>query len=184
MPDDAPSTDASTTTAYDPSAIEDKWYRYWEDNGFFQVEADTDNPPHVIQMPPPNVTGRLHIGHALQDSIQDALTRIRRMQGYEALWMPGLDHAGIATQNVVEKQIAEDGLTRHDLGREAFVERVKDWKEEYGDIILQQKRTLGDSCDWADSYYTMDDDFSRAVQEVFVRLHHAGLIYRGDYLVN
>ena len=184
MPDDVSPTPPSTTTAYDPSAIEDKWYRYWEDNGFFQVDADTDKPPHVIQMPPPNVTGRLHIGHALQDSIQDALTRIRRMQGHEALWMPGLDHAGIATQNVVEQQLAEEDVTRHDLGREAFVERVQQWKEQYGDIILQQKRTLGDSCDWEDGYYTMDADFSRAVQEVFVRLHEAGLIYRGDYLVN
>ena len=185
MPQDAPPTTPSSTTAYDPSDIEEKWYTYWEENGFFQVDADTDKPPHVIQMPPPNVTGRLHIGHALQDSIQDALTRIRRMQGYEALWMPGLDHAGIATQNVVEKKLAEEeNRTRHDLGREAFVERVEEWKEEYGDIILQQKRTLGDSCDWADGYYTMDEDFSRAVQEVFVRLHEAGLIYRGDYLVN
>jgi len=182
---DAPPTDAATSTAYDPSAIEDKWYDYWEENGFFEVDADADKEPYVITMPPPNVTGRLHIGHALQDSIQDALTRIRRMQGCEAFWVPGLDHAGIATQNVVEQKLKEEeDLTRHDLGREAFVERVYEWKEEYGDIILDQKRKLGDSCDWSKQYFTMDEDFSRAVQEVFVRLYEEGLIYRGDYLVN
>jgi valyl-tRNA synthetase len=182
---DAPPTDAATSTAYDPSAIEDKWYDYWEENGFFEVDADADKEPYVITMPPPNVTGRLHIGHALQDSIQDALTRIRRMQGHEAFWVPGLDHAGIATQNVVEQRLKEEeDLTRHDLGREAFVERVYEWKEEYGDIILDQKRKLGDSCDWSKQYFTMDEDFSRAVQEVFVRLYDEGLIYRGDYLVN
>ncbi len=185
MPQDAPPVSSGTSTAYDPSRIESKWYEYWEQRGFFEVEPGDDVRPHTITMPPPNVTGRLHIGHALQDSIQDALTRIRRMQGYESLWMPGLDHAGIATQNVVEKKIAEeDNLTRHDLGRDAFVERVYDWKEEYGDIILQQKRTLGDSCDWDRQYFTMDEDFSRAVQEVFVQLYEDGLIYRGDYLVN
>jgi len=185
MSHDAPPVSSGTSTAYDPSAIESKWYDYWERRGFFKVEAGDDVRPHSIIMPPPNVTGRLHIGHALQDSIQDALTRIRRMQGFESLWMPGLDHAGIATQNVVEKKLAEEeNQTRHDLGRDAFVDRVYEWKEEYGDIILQQKRTLGDSCDWERQYFTMDDDFSRAVQEVFVQLYEDGLIYRGDYLVN
>ena len=185
MSHDAPPVSSGTSTAYDPSRIESKWYEYWERRGFFDVEAGDDVRPHCITMPPPNVTGRLHIGHALQDSIQDALTRIRRMQGYESLWMPGLDHAGIATQNVVERKIAEEeNLTRHDLGRDAFVERVHEWKEEYGDIILQQKRTLGDSCDWDRQYFTMDEGFSRAVQEVFVQLYEDGLIYRGDYLVN
>ena len=187
MPDPVTTSpaDPSTSTAYEPSAIEDKWYTYWEDQGFFHAEADPDKEPHVIMMPPPNVTGRLHIGHALQDSIQDALTRIRRMQGQEALWMPGMDHAGIATQNVVEKKLREaDGTTRHDLGRDAFVERVWAWKEEYGNIILQQKRTLGDSCDWERQRFTMDEGFTRAVQEVFVQLYEDGLIYRGNYLVN
>ena len=184
MADEA-TADSSTTTVYDPSQIEDKWYTYWEDNGFFDTDVDPDKEPHTIMMPPPNVTGRLHIGHALQDSIQDAITRIRRMQGKEALWMPGLDHAGIATQNVVEKKLREEnGTTRHDLGREGFVERVWDWKEEYGNIILQQKRTLGDSCDWKRQRFTMDDGFTRAVQEVFVQLYEDGLIYRGNYLVN
>ena len=181
----AESDTGPASTVYDPAQIEDKWYRYWEEHGFFEADADTDAPPFSITMPPPNVTGRLHIGHALQDSIQDALTRIARMKGQEALWMPGLDHAGIATQNVVEQKLAdEENKTRHDLGREAFVERVYAWKKEYGDIILQQKRTLGDSCDWDRQYFTMDEDFSRAVQEVFVQLYEDGLIYRGDYLVN
>mgnify|MGYP006426629491 CR=1 FL=1 len=184
MADEA-TADSPTTTVYNPSKIEDKWYTYWEDNGFFDTQVHPDKEPHTIMMPPPNVTGRLHIGHALQDSIQDALTRIRRMQGQEALWMPGMDHAGIATQNVVEKKLREEeGTTRHDLGRDAFVERVYDWKEEYGNIILQQKRTLGDSCDWKRQRFTMDAGFTRAVQEVFVQLYEDGLIYRGNYLVN
>ena len=184
MADEA-TADSPTTTVYDPSKIEDKWYTYWEDNGFFDTQVHPDKEPHTIMMPPPNVTGRLHIGHALQDSIQDALTRIRRMQGQEALWMPGMDHAGIATQNVVEKKLREEeGTTRHDLGRDAFVERVWAWKEEYGNIILQQKRTLGDSCDWKRQRFTMDAGFTRAVQEVFVQLYEDGLIYRGNYLVN
>ena len=181
----AESDTGPASTVYDPSQIEDKWYRYWEENDFFKANDDPEASSYSITMPPPNVTGRLHIGHALQDSIQDALTRIHRMKGDETLWMPGLDHAGIATQNVVERKIAEeDDLTRHDLGREAFIERVYAWKKEYGDIILRQKRTLGDSCDWERSYFTMDEDFSRAVQEVFVQLYEDGLIYRGDYLVN
>ncbi len=173
------------TTAYDPHEIEAKWYPYWEDGGFFEADVNENKEPHVIVMPPPNVTGRLHMGHALQDTIQDALTRLRRMQGYEALWMPGMDHAGIATQNVVERVLKEEeGKTRHDLGREAFVAKTWEWVEEYGGIILQQKRRLGDSCDWRRSRFTMDEGFTRAVLEVFVRLYDEGLIYRGHYLVN
>ncbi|MFW5955130.1 MAG: valine--tRNA ligase [Rhodothermales bacterium] len=172
-------------TAYDPSDIEQKWYEYWERSGFFRARTDSPKESHTIMMPPPNVTGRLHMGHALQDTIQDALTRIRRMQGYESLWMPGLDHAGIATQNVVERTLkSEEGKDRHDYGRDKFIERVWDWKNEYGGVILQQKRRLGDSCDWDRERFTMDEGFSRAVQEVFVRLYDDGLIYRGDYLVN
>ncbi len=136
-------------------------------------------------MPPPNVTGQLHMGHALQDTIQDAITRIRRMQGFEALWLPGLDHAGIATQNVVERMLKEkEDTSRHDLGRDAFVERVWKFKDEYGGKILEQKRRLGDSCDWSKERFTMDEGFTRAVQDVFVKLYEDGLIYRGDYLVN
>ncbi len=182
--DAAPSPDAKRPS-YDPAAIEDRWYRYWEENDLFRTRHDAGGEPHVIVMPPPNVTGRLHMGHALQDTIQDAITRIRRMQGYEALWLPGIDHAGIATQNVVEKKLKEtERKNRHDLGREKFVERVWEWKEEYGGIILQQKRRLGDSCDWSKERFTMDEGFSRAVQEVFVRLYEQGLIYRGEYLIN
>ena len=174
----------STSTAYDPSAIEGAWYRYWEARGFFRARADEGKPPHTIMMPPPNVTGRLHMGHALQDTIQDTLTRLRRMQGYEALWMPGMDHAGIATQNVVERTLKEEGLSRKEMGREAFVEKVWDWVEEYGGIILQQKRRLGDSCDWSRERFTLDERYARAVQDVFVQLYHEGLVYRGHYLVN
>ena len=181
-----PATDTAPTrnTAYDPTEIEQKWYSFWEENGYFRTERDPDKKPHVIMMPPPNVTGRLHMGHALQDTIQDALTRLRRMQGYEALWMPGKDHAGIATQNVVERTLKEEGKTRHDLGRERFVERCWEWVDEYGDIIFQQKRRLGDSCDWERERFTFDDAYVKAVQDVFVQLYEQGLIYRGHYLVN
>ena len=176
---------AGKHTPYDPKSIEDRWYPYWEENGFFRAERDASKKPHVIVMPPPNVTGRLHMGHALQDTIQDALTRLRRMQGYAALWMPGKDHAGIATQNVVERTLKkEEGKTRHDLGREAFVDRVWDWVDEYGGIIFQQKRRLGDSCDWSRERFTMDEEYVKAVQEIFVRLYNDGLIYRGEYLIN
>ena len=171
--------------AYDPRSIEGRWYEYWESHDCFRTSADSGRKPHVIMMPPPNVTGRLHMGHALQDTIQDALTRMRRLQGFEALWMPGKDHAGIATQNVVERAIKEgEGQSRHDLGREDFVDRVWDWVGEYGDIILQQKRRLGDSCDWSRERFTMDEGYVEAVQRVFVQLYEEGLIYRGDYLVN
>ncbi len=174
-----------SSTAYKPLEIEEKWYRYWEQNGFFRADRRSGKEPHVIMMPPPNVTGALHMGHALQDAVQDALTRIRRMQGREALWMPGKDHAGIATQNVVERALKkEEGLTRHDLGRDAFVQRVWRWVDEYGDRILQQKRRLGDSCDWARERFTMDERYVESVQRVFVKLYEDGLIYRGYYLVN
>ena len=173
------------STAYHPNEIEATWYRYWEENGFFSADRGSGKEPHVIMMPPPNVTGALHMGHALQDTIQDAINRIRRMQGYEALWMPGKDHAGIATQNVVERTLkSEQGLSRHDLGREAFIERVWRWVDEYGGRILQQKRRLGDSCDWDRERFTMDTRYVQAVQRVFVQLYEEGLVYRGHYLVN
>ncbi|MGB3542044.1 valine--tRNA ligase [Rubrivirga sp.] len=192
-------TDAPTSTpdtppaapqdgAYEPEAVEQKWYAYWEDGGFFHADPDAvlegGKEPFVIPMPPPNVTGRLHMGHALQDTVQDLLIRFKRMQGFEALWIPGLDHAGIATQNVVERTLKKDGVKRKEIGRDAFLEHVWKWREEYGDIILQQKRRLGDSCDWRYQRFTMDEGLSTAVQEVFVRLHKQGLVYRGDYLVN
>ena len=173
-----------TSTAYEPNQIEEKWYGYWESQGFFHAGVDAERRPHVIMMPPPNVTGRLHMGHALQDTVQDALTRIRRMQGREALWMPGLDHAGIATQNVVEGTVRSEGTSRRELGREAFVARLWEWVREYGDIILRQKRKLGDSCDWSRQRFTFDEDYVGAVERVFVQLYEHGLIYRGQYLVN
>ncbi len=169
---------------FDSNAIEDKWYDYWTEQGFFKANEDSDKEPHVIMMPPPNVTGRLHMGHALQGTVQDSLTRMRRMQGYEALWMPGIDHAGIATQNVVEKKLKADGKNRHDLGREKFVERVWDWKEEYGSIIIDQYKKLGTSCDWDRTRFTMDKGFTKAVQTVFVELYKKELVYRGNYMVN
>ena len=179
------SKDTPKRTTYDPKAIEAKWYEYWENHSLFKTSVNASKEPHVIVMPPPNVTGRLHMGHALQDTIQDSLTRMRRMQGFEALWLPGMDHAGIATQNVVEKALVEEeGKDRHAYGREAFVKRVWKWKEEYGDIILKQKRRLGDSCDWSKERFTMDEGFSRAVQHVFVKLYEEGLVYRGEYLIN
>ena len=174
-----------TARPYSPTEIEGKWYAYWESHGFFEAESESEKDPHVIMMPPPNVTGALHMGHALQDTIQDVLTRMRRMQGYEALWMPGKDHAGIATQNVVERHLkATRDLSRHDLGRESFNAEVWKWVEEYGGRILQQKRRLGDSCDWRRERFTMDERYVKAVQAIFVRLYEDGLIYRGNYLVN
>ena len=176
---------ASKHEPYEPQHIESRWYTYWEEQGYFKATRNTDKKPHVIVMPPPNVTGRLHMGHALQDTIQDALTRMRRMQGFEALWMPGKDHAGIATQNVVERTLKkEEKKNRHDLGREAFVEKVWEWVKEYGDIILQQKRRMGDSCDWDRERFTMDASYVKAVQKIFVKLYEDGLIYRGEYLIN
>jgi valyl-tRNA synthetase len=179
-----PITADADSTAYDPATVEAGWYQFWEAHGFFRADADSDRPPFVIPMPPPNVTGRLHMGHALQDSIQDALTRVRRMQGYEALWIPGMDHAGIATQNVVERKLRADGIDRKAIGREAFLQHVWDYVEEFGGIILQQKRRLGDSADWSRERFTLDSTYERAVQDVFVQLFEDGLIYRGDYLVN
>ncbi len=177
--------DTLPSTSYDPKRIEEDRYRFWQAHDFFRTRVDPERRPHTIMMPPPNVTGRLHMGHALQSTIQDALTRIRRMQGCEALWLPGKDHAGIATQNVVERKLKQERRqSRHDLGREAFIGEVWAWKEEYGDIISQQMRKLGVSCDWSRERFTMDEGFTRAVQEVFVRLYEEGLIYRGHYLVN
>ncbi len=178
-------TTEQKSTAYNPSEIEDRWYRFWEEGGFFATDTNSEKEPFVIPMPPPNVTGRLHMGHALQDSVQDALIRMRRMQGFEVFWISGIDHAGIATQNVVERKLrGEEGLERKEMGRDAFIERVWDWKEEYGDIIWQQKRKLGDSVDWNRTRFTMDEGFTRAVQHVFVKLYEQGLVYRGNYMVN
>ncbi|MDI9569270.1 MAG: valine--tRNA ligase [Pseudomonadota bacterium] len=170
--------------AFEPRAAEEKWYRYWQDNGFFHASDSSDKPQFSIVIPPPNVTGMLHMGHALNNALQDIMIRYRRMQGYNAMWMPGTDHAGIATQNVVEQELAKEGLTRHDLGREKFIDRVWEWKEKYGGVITNQLKRLGCSCDWQRERFTMDAGLSQAVREVFVRLYNDGLIYQGDYIVN
>jgi valyl-tRNA synthetase len=171
-------------TTYLPAEVEQPRYERWVAAGYFRARADSDRPPFTIVIPPPNVTGSLHIGHALDHTIQDSLIRRRRMQGYETLWLPGMDHAGIATQNVVERQLAAQGVSRHDLGREAFVERVWRWKAESGGAILGQMRRLGDSVDWSRERFTMDEGLSRAVQTIFKRLYDDGLIYRAERIIN
>ena len=169
---------------YDPTEVEGRLYEWWEGSGFFHADPDDPGEPFCIVIPLPNVTGSLHMGHALNHSVQDALIRQARMAGRNAMWQPGTDHAGIATQNVVERQLAAEGRSRHDLGREAFVERVWAWKEESGDTILRQMRRLGASCDWQRDAFTLDEPRSRAVRAVFVSLHESGLIYRGSRLIN
>jgi len=171
-------------TAYDPKQVEEKLYRYWEENKLFHPRIDGELTPFCIVIPPPNVTGQLHMGHALNNTLQDILIRWRRMQGYSALWVPGTDHAGIATQARVEEDLAKEGLSRVDLGREKFIERVWDWKKKYGGKITKQLRRLGASCDWERERFTMDEGYSEAVREVFTRLYDRGLIYRGNYITN
>lgn len=171
-------------SAYNPKLVEEKWYRFWEEGGYFRAEVDPARRSFCIVMPPPNVTGELHMGHALNNTLQDVLTRWRRMQGYTALWLPGTDHAGIATQARVEAMLAKEGLSRFDLGREKFLERVWAWKDKYGNTITMQLRRLGASCDWERERFTMDEGCSEAVKEVFLRLYERGLIYRDNYIVN
>ncbi|WP_431883673.1 valine--tRNA ligase [Micromonospora gifhornensis] len=169
---------------YQPGEVEQRRYEQWVADGRFRASADSDKPPFTIVIPPPNVTGSLHMGHALDHTVQDALVRRKRMQGFEALWLPGMDHAGIATQNVVERQLAAQGLSRHDLGREKFVERVWQWKAESGGAILGQMRRLGDSVDWDRERFTMDEGLSRAVLTMFKKLYDDGLIYRANRIIN
>ncbi len=181
MPHDLPK-------AYDPTAIEDHWAEYWVREKLFAQPTPAPDAPaepaFTILLPPPNVTGRLHMGHMLNQTEMDILTRWRRMTGYRALWLPGTDHAGIATQMMVERQLADEGKTRQELGREAFIERVWEWKRHYGGAILDQMKRLGASVDWDREYFTMDERLSVAVREAFVRLYEQGLIYRGAYIVN
>ncbi len=169
---------------YNPKEAEDRWYKFWEEKNLFSAKINSSKRPFCIVIPPPNVTGILHMGHALNDTIQDILIRYHRMKGEESLWMPGTDHAGIATQNVVEKSIAKEGLKRQDLGREQFIERVWQWREQYGSTIIHQLKKLGASCDWERTRFTMDAQYSQAVVEVFVWLYEKGLIYRGSYIIN
>ena len=169
---------------YEPHAVERKWYQYWEDNGSFAAREEDAAPAYSIVIPPPNVTGVLHMGHALNITLQDTLCRYRRLRGDNVLWMPGTDHAGIATQNVVERKLAEDGTDRYALGREKFIEAVWQWREKYGSAIINQLKRLGASCDWPRERFTMDKGLSQAVRKVFVQLYDEGLIYRGDYIIN
>jgi valyl-tRNA synthetase len=179
MPHDLPK-------AYEPGAIEPRWAEYWVREKLFHVEtpSDPDQPTFTVTLPPPNVTGNLHMGHMLEHTEIDIVVRWKRMQGLRTLWLPGTDHAGIATQLMVERQLAAEGKNRRDIGREAFIARVWDWKQHYGGVILQQMKRLGASVDWSREYFTMDERMSRAVREAFVRLHEEGLIYRGKYIVN
>ena len=169
---------------YTHQEVESRWYKYWEEQGYFRADETRTGEYYSIVIPPPNVTGNLHMGHALNNTLQDILIRYHRMKGHNALWVPGMDHAGIATQNVVERQLASEGLTRDDLGREKFVERVWEWKEQYGGQIINQLKRLGASCDWSRQRFTMDEGLSRAVREVFVSLYEEGLIYQGSYIIN
>ncbi len=170
---------------YDPSQVEDKHYKNWEQKGYFHADVHSEKPPFSIVIPPPNVTGQLHMGHAIDDTIQDILIRYKKLQGFEALWVPGMDHAGIATQIKVEEMLrVEEGKTRYDLGREEFLRRVWEWKEQYGGRIVRQLRRLGAACDWQRERFTMDEGCSRAVREVFVNLYNKGLIYRGYRIIN
>jgi len=167
---------------YNPKAIEQQWYQHWEDKGYFKAQGN--GKPYCIVIPPPNVTGRLHMGHAFQDTIMDTLIRYHRMKGDNTLWQPGMDHAGIATQMVVEHQLSAENKTRHDLGRDAFIDRVWKWKAESGGTITQQLRRMGASPDWSRERFTMDEGLSAAVQKVFIQLYDEDLIYRGKRLVN
>ena len=186
---ESPAVTAGLDRAYDPAEVESRWYRFWMERGLFTPEVDPAAPPDprdtfTIMIPPPNVTGSLTMGHVLVQTLQDVVVRWKRMEGYATLWLPGTDHAGIATQNVVERALGERQITRQQLGREAFVQEVWNWKERYGGLINEQERRLGCSLDWSRERFTMDAGLSRAVTEVFVRLYRKGLIYRGDYIVN
>jgi valyl-tRNA synthetase len=175
---------AELQKAYIPKETEEKWYPFWETNGFFHGDVNQKKESYSIVIPPPNITGILTMGHVLNNSIQDVFIRWKRMHGYETLWMPGTDHAGIATQNVVERTLAKEGKNRHDLGREEFLKLVWKWKEQYGGTIIKQLKKLGTSCDWERERFTMDEGLSDAVQEIFIRLYNKGLIYRGKYIIN
>jgi valyl-tRNA synthetase len=176
--------DKELAKIYEPKIVEEKWYSEWEEKGYFHASVPSTKPSYSIVIPPPNITGVLHMGHALNNTLQDILCRWKRMSGFNVLWMPGTDHAGIATQNVVERQLAAEGRDRHEIGREDFIERVWKWKAESGGKIIDQLKRLGASCDWQRERFTMDEGLSRAVREVFVRLYDEGLIYRDDRLIN
>ena len=169
---------------YNPSEFEDRIYKTWEKEGYFTPTIDPNKLPFTIVIPPPNITGQLHMGHALDETLQDTLIRFKRMQGYAALWLPGTDHASIATEVKIVEQMAKEGLTKNDVGREGFLKRAWAWKEQYGGRIVEQLKKLGSSCDWSRLSFTMDEKCSRAVKEVFVNLYNKGLIYQGNRIIN
>ncbi|MXY98123.1 MAG: class I tRNA ligase family protein, partial [Gemmatimonadetes bacterium] len=169
---------------YDPGTVERKWYAFWEEHQFFHADPASGKPPYSIVIPPPNITGILHLGHVLNNTIQDVLIRFKRMQGFETLWMPGTDHAGIATHVVVERMLAERGIDREEIGRDRFVEEVWKWREQYGRTIVRQLKELGCSCDWKRERFTMDEGLSRAVLTVFIALFEKKMIYRGNRIIN
>ena len=169
---------------YNPADIEQRLYEKWEQNKYFHAEVDRSRKPFTIVMPPPNITGQLHMGHALDNTIQDILIRTKRMQGYEALWVPGTDHASIATEAKIVEKMREEGITKEDLGREKFLERAWEWKKQYGGRIVAQLKKIGSSCDWDRERFTMDEGCNKAVKEVFINLYDKGLIYRGERIIN
>ena len=169
---------------YDPKDFEDRLYKFWSDNNYFTPKVDKDKKPFTIMMPPPNVTGSLHMGHALNNTIQDVLTRWKRMDGFEALWLPGTDHASISTEAKVVEKIKSEGKSKDEMGREAFLEEAWDWTHLYGGRIKNQLKKLGVSCDWSREAFTLDENLSKAVEEVFIRLYEKDLIYRGDRIIN
>jgi valyl-tRNA synthetase len=171
-------------SVYNPQQVEERIYKFWEEKGYFHGKVDAKNKPFAVVIPPPNITGILHMGHVMDETPQDIIVRLKRMQGYNTVWIPGTDHASIATHNVLEKILKGEGRTRYDLGREKFIERAWEWKQKYGDTIIQQLKRLGCSCDWDKLRFTMDEDYSKAVLEVFIRLYQKGLIYRGNYIIN
>ena len=169
---------------YDPSIVEDSTYAYWQEKGYFNTKVDKNKKPYTIVMPPPNITGQLHMGHAMDETWQDILIRYKRMQGYAALWVPGTDHASIATEARIVAEMAKEGVTKEDLGREGFLERAWDWNRQYGGRIVEQLKKLGSSCDWDRLRFTLDEGCSKAVRHVFKSLHDEGLIYRGERIIN
>ncbi|MDO5452385.1 MAG: class I tRNA ligase family protein, partial [Eubacteriales bacterium] len=171
-------------TKYDPSEFEDKIYDFWQENKYFHAEPDETKTPYTIVIPPPNITGQLHMGHALDNTLQDILIRYHRMKGFDTLWVPGTDHASIATEAKIVEAMKQEGITKDDIGREAFLERAWDWRRQYGGRIVEQLKKLGSSCDWDRERFTMDEGCSKAVVEVFNRLSEKGLIYRGERLMN
>jgi len=169
---------------YNPSSFEEEVYKYWLENKYFSAKKDKSKKPFSIVIPPPNVTGYLHIGHALNNTLQDIIVRYKRMKGYNTTWVPGTDHAGIATQNVVEKFLAKENIDRFQLGRDKFIEEVWKWKDKYGSRIINQLKSLGCSCDWDRERFTFDDNYVKAVTKEFVTLYNDGLIYKGNYMIN